>query len=162
MKRLTISVHACTETLALLIAVAWADGRLDDKERDGVRGAAQVLNLNKALRDRLDQLLEKPAKVSEINVAPLSARDRAFAYVAAAWMAHVDGVLAPEEKAVLDEIGAALGFDEQRKDELVVIAKHLEPLPEGARSWSEEITRLFKQIPPALEEPGDEFEIAFE
>lgn len=162
MKRLTISVHACTETLALLIAVAWADGRLDDKERDGVRGAAQALNLNKDLRDRLDQLIEKPARVSELGIAGLSARDRAFAYVAAAWMAHVDGVLDPKEKTLLDELGEALAFDAQRQAELVVIARHLEPLPDGVRSWSEEITRLFKRIPPALEEPGADFDVAFE
>lgn len=161
MKRLTISVHACTETLAMLIAVAWADGRLDDKERDGVRGAAEVLNLNKALRERLDQLIEKPAKVSELSLEPLSARDRAFAYVASAWMAHVDGVLDPREKALLDELGEAFAFDEKRQAELVVIARHLEPLPDGVRSWSEEITTLFKRIPPAIEEPGDDFEVVF-
>ena len=45
MKRLTISADACTETLALLIAMAWADGRLDDKEKEGVRAASEVFNL---------------------------------------------------------------------------------------------------------------------
>ena len=162
MKRLTISVHACTETLALLIAVAWADGRLDDKERDGVRGAADALNLNKTLRDRLEQLIEKPAKVSELSLEALSPRDRAFAYVASAWMAHADGVLDPQEQALLDELGEALAFDAKRQTELMAIAEKLEPRPDGERSWSEEITRLFKRIPPAIEEPGGELDIVFE
>src|SRR5262249_31442156 len=107
MKRLTISGDACTETLAILIAVAWADGRLDEQEKAGVRGAAQVLNLTKVLRDRVDLLLEKPAKLSELLLDPLSQRERAFAYVAAAWMAHVDGTVDPKEQALLDELAGA-------------------------------------------------------
>jgi uncharacterized membrane protein YebE (DUF533 family) len=161
MKRLTISGDACTETLAILIAVAWADGRLDEQEKAGVRGAAQVLNLTKVLRDRVEQLLEKPAKLSELLLEPLSPRERAFAYVAAAWMAHVDGKLDAKEQALLDELGKALGFGTERQGELVAVAKSLEPLPEGARKWSEEITRLFKAIPPQLEEPGGDFEVSF-
>jgi tellurite resistance protein len=161
-KRLTINGNTCTETLALLIAVAWADGRLDDDEKAGVRGAAQVFNLTKVLRDRVEELLEKPAKVSELLLEPLSTRDRAFAYVAAAWMAHVDGVLDPAEKVLLDEIAAALDLGADRQAELAKVARGLEPLPEGARKWSEEITRLFKAIPAQLEEPGSDFEVAFE
>jgi uncharacterized membrane protein YebE (DUF533 family) len=161
MKRLTISGDACTETLAILIAVAWADGRLDEQEKAGVRGAAQVLNLTKVLRDRVEQLLEKPAKLSELLLEPLSPRERAFAYVAAAWMAHVDGKLDAKEQALLDELAKALGLGKERQGELVTVAKSLEPLPEGARKWSEEITRLFKAIPPQLEEPGGDFEVSF-
>jgi uncharacterized membrane protein YebE (DUF533 family) len=161
MKRLTISGDACTETLAILIAVAWADGRLDEQEKAGVRGAAQVLNLTKVLRERVETLLEKPAKLSELLLEPLSQRERAFAYVAAAWMAHVDGKVDPKEQALLDELAKALAFGKERQGELVAIAKSLEPLPEGARKWSEEITRLFKAIPPQLEEPGGDFEVSF-
>jgi hypothetical protein len=49
----------------------------------------------------------------------------------------------------------------ERQAELTGIAKGLEPLPEGARYWSEEITRLFKAIPPELEEPKGDFEVSF-
>ena len=47
MKRLTIGADACTETLALMITMAWADGRLDDVEKESVLEAAQVFNLTK-------------------------------------------------------------------------------------------------------------------
>jgi hypothetical protein len=90
--------------------------------------------------------------VTELLLEPLSPRDRAFAYVAAAWMAHVDGVLDQAEQTLLAEIAAALGLDATRQAELAKIARGLEPLPEGARKWSEEITRLFKAIPAQLEE----------
>jgi len=33
-------VQACVETLAMLVAMAWADGHLDETERAGVLAAA--------------------------------------------------------------------------------------------------------------------------
>jgi tellurite resistance protein len=162
MQRLTISVHACTETLGLLVAMAWADGRLDDNEKDGVRGAAQVFNLSKDSRDRIDALLEKAPAVEDVNVDKLSARDRAFAFVAAAWMAHVDGTLDPTEEKMLAEIGSKLDLGDARQKQLITTAKELEPLPEGKRSWSTELTRLFKAIPAEIEETDGEFEVVFE
>ena len=161
MKRLTISTNACTETLALLIAVAWADGRLEDKERDGVRGAAEVLNLPKALRDRLEKLLEKPVSLDDLLFETLSARERAFAFVAAAWMAGIDAKVDAKEAALLLEIGKQLSIEPARQKELAKITKSLDPLPDGVKSWSAEITKLFKAIPPQLEEPGGEFEVEF-
>ena len=163
MKRLTIRVAACSETLSLMIALAWADGRLDDNERAGVKGAADVLNLPKELRERLDHALEKPPAIADLKLEDLSARERAFAYVAAAWMAGVDAVLDPKERVMMDNIAARLGITGDRRDKLGEVAKKLEPLPEGASaSWSEQVMKLFKSIPPELEEDHDEFVVEFE
>ena len=57
MKRLTISGDACIETLALLITMAWADGRLDDHEKKAFARPRSVFNLTKELRERLEELL---------------------------------------------------------------------------------------------------------
>src|SRR5438105_14906730 len=115
MKRLTISPDACIEALAILIAMAWADGRLDDRERKGVRAAASVLNLTKELRDRLDKLLEKPMPVEELLVDSLGSRDKAFLYVAAAWLAGIDDDVDPQEQALLDKAGGLLGLSADRR-----------------------------------------------
>jgi uncharacterized membrane protein YebE (DUF533 family) len=161
MKRLTIGADACTETLALLITMAWADGRLDDNEKEGVLAAAQVFNLTKELRDRIDQILQKPMPVDELLVENLSARDKAFAYVAAVWMSGVDSEVDEKEKALLEQAATLLGLDAARKAELELIARDLEPLDRGAGSWTKEIVALFKAIPQRLEGEGD-FEVAFE
>ena len=55
MKRLTISGHACTETLALLITIAWADGRLEEFVGETKEGWA------KGARDGGDEHREIPA-----------------------------------------------------------------------------------------------------
>lgn len=161
MKRLTIGADACTETLALLITMAWADGRLDDNEKDSVLEAAQVFNLTKELRDRLDQILQKPMPLDELLVENLSARDKAFAFVAAVWMSGVDSEVDAKEQALLDQAADLLGLDAARKTELVQVARDLEPLQRGSGSWSKEIVTLFKAIPQRLEGKG-EFEVAFE
>jgi len=166
MKRLTISADACTETLALLITMAWADGRLDDKEKEGVRAASSVFNLTKELRDRLDQILEKPMPIDELLVESMSPRDKAFAFVAATWLSGVDEDVDAKEQELLDRAASLFGFGEARTQELVQIARDLEPLRKADRdegTWTKELVTLFKAIPQRLEGDGNEnFEVAFE
>ncbi len=163
MKRLTISVDACIETLALLITMAWADGHLDDQEKEGVRAAANVFNLTKELRERLDQLIEKPIAVEELLLDGLSARDKAFAYVAAAWLSGVDDDVHAKEEELLGKLAGLLGFTDERRNELARIASDLEPLRKDGKSWATELVALFKAIPARLEGDGTEnFDVAFE
>jgi uncharacterized membrane protein YebE (DUF533 family) len=160
MKQLTISGHTCVETLAILVAMAWADGRLEASEKAGVRGAASVLNLRKELRERLDAVLENPVPIDQILYEEMSVRDRAFAYVAAAWMSGVDDDIDEREESLLDQLGTMLGLDAVRKAELETIARDLgENASSGERKWADELTRLFKAIPPRLEETLDADEI---
>jgi uncharacterized membrane protein YebE (DUF533 family) len=163
MKRLTIGVHACTETLALLIAFAWADGRLEEREKEGVLGAVEVFNLPKDLRDRVGKMLEKPLPLDQILVDTLSHRDRAFAFVAAAWLTGVDQDVDAKEESMLNELAERLGYDEERKRELIAVARDLEPMHDGPHGWAREVTALFKAIPPRLENvPEHEVEVSFE
>jgi hypothetical protein len=57
-----------------------------------------------------------------------------------------------------------MGFSPARKAELGRIARDLEPPGEGGRKWAAEIERLFRAIPPRLEETADleEVEVVFE
>ncbi len=160
MKRLTISADACTETLVLLIIMAWADGKLEDREKAGVQAAASVFNLSKELRGRLDSLMENPLPVDELLVESLSVRERAFAFVAAAWVSGVDDDIDPKEKEMLDRVADLFGFDAARKSELTTIARDLEPGRSSDVNWADEIEKLFKSIPPRLEATSDEeFEV---
>ena len=166
MRRLTISALACTETLRLLIAMAWADGRLDDNEKAGVRGAAEVLNLSKDFRDKLDASLATAIPLDQILFEGLSARDKSFAYVAAVWMSGVDNDVDEKEKAMVERIAKEFGFGDEHKKELDVIASDLSASSSKSgkdRKWQDEIVALFKAIPPRLEkaQPGD-VEVTFE
>ena len=162
-KRLTISPDACTETLAVLIMMAWADGKLDDAEKEGVRAAASVLNLSKELRERLESLLVAPIPVDELLFEAISPRDRSFAFVAAAWMSHVDRDVDEKETALLDQLASMLGLSANQKTELTQIAADLAPGDRPKTAWASEIVTLFKSIPHRLEGGADGmFDVAFE
>ena len=161
MKRLTLSSDACLETLALMIHMAWADGRLEDSEKTGVRAAADVFNLTKELRARLDEILEKSISLEELLLDGLSARDKAFAFVAATWMTGVDDDIDPKEQDTLDKLAELLGFTSDRKKELTAIARDLESV--RGEDWSQDVIKLFRAIPQRLEGDGSEsFEVAFD
>jgi len=159
-KRLTIGLAACTETLARLITMAWADGRLEDTEKAGVRAASDVLNLDKELRARLDALLENPLPVDQLLLEELSPRDGAFAFVAAAWLSAVDGKVDPKEQALLEQAAAALQLSPARRAELEALGREL-AAHHGAGDWSRELVTLFRAIPARLEAPG-EYDVQFE
>lgn len=166
MKRLTIRVEACTEILALLIIMAWADGKLASKEKDSVRAAASVLNLNKSLRARLDSLLEAPVPLDQIIVKNLNPKDRAFAYVAAVWLSGVDEDLDPKESDALRNVAQLLELDDDKQRELAAIAREIAashtPLRKAHKaSWADDLVSLFKAIPKRLEAAPDDVEVEF-
>lgn len=163
MKRLTIGTRACTEILALLVHLAWADKKLAEQEKVGIRAAAGVFNLSKEQRDRLEQAMKSPLPFDQLLLDTLSPRDQAFAYVAAVWLTGVDQDIDPREQDALDETASRLGIDVARKAELTQLARDLEPVPGGKNAWGDALVTLFKSIPARLEaQPIDQVEVAFE
>jgi uncharacterized membrane protein YebE (DUF533 family) len=163
MKRLTIGTRACTEILALLVHVAWADGQLADDEKSGVRAAATVLNLTKEQRARLEDLLAAPVGLDDIIVESLSAHERAYAFVAATWMTGVDAEVHDKEKGALDHIADRFNLDAARRGELSAIARDLLHLHKGKKEWAHDLVTLFKSIPKRLDASDhEELEVAFE
>lgn len=167
MKRLTIGIQACTETMGLLVAMAWADGNLDDEEREGIRAAATTFNLKKDLRDRLETFMDKARPISELELGELVGRDAEFAYVASAWMARIYEGIHEKEESLLDEIGKALKIGDERAEELKKLATDLSA-PKDGETWSKGIAKLFKAIPAVVElsdediEADEDIEVAFE
>lgn len=161
MARLTIRVEACTEILAVLILMAWADGKLQEPEKESIRSAAKVLNLTKELRERLETLLTNPVPLSELLLSNLGGKDRSFAYVAAAWLSGVDEDVDAKEQDKLAELQQALELDDDRAKELRSLASELSKPKKDA--WADELVALFNAIPVRLEASAeDELEVAFE
>lgn len=161
MRRLTISVRACTETMGLLLAMAWADGKLQDEEKQGIRDAASTLNLPKEFRERLETLMQKAPLIGEMKLETLLTREKEFAFVASAWMASVAAGIDEREEALLKAIGDKLGLSDARQGELAGVAIDLAPPIEG-ESWSDGLVQLFKAIPAKVAPADEETEVAFD
>jgi uncharacterized membrane protein YebE (DUF533 family) len=161
-RRLTISSDACAETLAILVAIAWADGRIDEREKASVRGASQIFNLTKEQRAQIDGMLEKASTLDAVHVDRLKERDRDFAYVAAAWMCGVDEEVAGKEEGMLWRLSDLLSIDDERKTELEAVARSLSAAKGAPRQWGDELAALFKSIPPRLDPGAGDIEVTFE
>lgn len=162
MKRLTIRVEACTEILAILIEMAWADGKLEDREKASIKNVTSVLNLTKEHRARVDAMLESPLPLDQVLVANLTPHDRSFAYVAAAWMSAVDEDVDPKESAKLEQVRELLELDTTRATELQDIARELGK-PHDKAGWADDLIKIFKAIPHRLDaSDAEEVEVAFE
>jgi uncharacterized membrane protein YebE (DUF533 family) len=147
--------------MGLLVAMAWADGQLDEEERVGLHDAAQTLNLPKELRERMESFAEKKLSVDDVKLDLLKGIERDFAYVASAWMANVAHGLDDSEIAMLEEIGQRLGLDEARQGELAGMALDL-AAPEAGESWSQGIRQLFSAIRTKVERTVEEVQVDFE
>ncbi|RLB63762.1 MAG: hypothetical protein DRI90_06150, partial [Deltaproteobacteria bacterium] len=121
--------------MGLLVAMAWADGELQDEEKAGIRTAADTMNLNQELRDRLEGYMEEAPPLAALKLDELTPQDAEFAYVAAAWLARVDDSVEEEEWDLLAEIGELLEMDIDRREVLTKLALDLEP-PGKDESWA--------------------------
>lgn len=137
-----LSPEACTEALVLLVAMAWADGKLESVERDGVRAAASTFDLPEAVRARVDRVVERPIPVDELLVETLSPAERAFAFVLGAWLARVDGEVDPREAALLEKAAHLLELDGARVAELSALAAELPARAEGD-GWAGQLKGVF-------------------
>jgi DnaJ-domain-containing protein 1 len=147
--------------MGLLLAMAWADGKLQDEEKQGIRDASSTLNLPKEFRERLEKLMQQAPPLAELKVEGLPTREREFAFVASAWMANVAAGIDEREEALLKAIGDKLELSDVRQGELAGLALDLPPPDEG-ESWSEGLVRLFKTIPAKVEPSLEESEVEFE
>ncbi|MCB9596551.1 MAG: TerB family tellurite resistance protein [Sandaracinaceae bacterium] len=122
-----------------LVAMAWADARLEREEILAIQAAGRVLSLPD---DALDALDEGAPPVSQIANASLDARERELVYLCAAWLASVDGRDDPGEDGLLSELRAALGIDPARATSLRDDARLLHATVPSSMPWWQELERL--------------------
>ena len=98
------------DTLLALIAVAWADGRIDPSEAQGIRQAARDLSLAGADLTDLEAALASPITLADVETVRMDRLTRLFTYAAATGIAEIDGQQTPEEEATLKLLGDRLGL----------------------------------------------------
>ncbi len=113
-----------TNIVKSLIAVAWADGKLQAPEAGVIEG---LLCGFEASDEEEAQLLEyalKPRTLEgDIPLAELSEEDRELLLANAALLTLADGQQSDDEKNVLDQLIEILGFDAKRAADLVESAR---------------------------------------
>lgn len=93
-------------------ALAWADGVIQDSERDAITKLISVAQLSDEDRETATALLDSKVELSTDSISGLSAPAREGIYRAALRMAMVDLDMAKEETAMLARLREGLKIDE--------------------------------------------------
>lgn len=103
-----------------LVAVAWADGRLEPPESGVIEG---LLTGFGASQEEEQELIEyarvRRSLETDIPLSELSQDDRALLLTNAALLTHVDGEQTEGERAVLKRLVALLQVDPQQAKKLI-------------------------------------------
>jgi len=143
----TMSIHLKRESFLAIAAVGWADGRMSREEAAGLVRAAKECGLE---GDDLS-VVEKAAKeggatLDGYDPSALSGWERALTYAIASWLARIDGVVDPSERASLKQLGSALDLPADKLGFAASAAFDVSCLPGGHRPEKYDFAALEKQL----------------
>jgi tellurite resistance protein len=94
-----------------LAAVGTADGAASDEELEALAHAARESGLEGADLEEIKAAARTgKGKFGEVRKLKLTPEERLFAYAIATWLVRVDGMVMPEEKMALMQLGDALNL----------------------------------------------------
>ncbi len=117
-----------------LVAVAWADGKLESGESSVIEGLLSGFDASDAEEQEiLDYAKTRRTLENDIPLADLSQGDRELLLSNAALLTHADGTQSAKEKAVLKKLADVLGFSPGETNEI------LASVSDGALRLSERV-----------------------
>lgn len=137
-----------------LCAIAWADGKVDPREAEGIRGAATQLGLSGEDGAAVERALAQRMGVEEVETIRMNRLTRLFTYAVATWIAHIDGRLAAEEQSVLGLLGDRLGLSAVARDRAKNVVLGMQQAPD--RPGGYDLAKLRSKLSAGLSQIGDE------
>ena len=103
-----------------LVAVAWADGRLEAPEAGVIEGLLCGFDATEEEeKEVLEYAKTKRTLSSDIPLGDMGEEDRELLLANAALLAHADGEQSESEKKLIDDLIGLLGFSPDRADEII-------------------------------------------
>ncbi len=103
-----------------LVAVAWADGKLEAPESGVIEGLLCGFDATpEEEQEILDYAKARRTFENDIPLAELSRDDRELLLANAALLTHADGEQSEQEKALLDKLVQVLGFTATEASEIL-------------------------------------------
>lgn len=87
-----------------LVAVAWADGRVDGEETEVIEALLSAFEIDGADADHIREYAKQPRTLDDVPLTDLSASDRRALLQHAVILTFIDGHQSDEEKAVLNDL----------------------------------------------------------
>ena len=103
-----------------LIAVAWADGKLEQPESGVIEGLLCGFDASEGEEAELLEYARTPRTLeADIPLDQMSEEDRELLLANAALLAHADGEESSNEVALLSKLSDILGFDSERAQAII-------------------------------------------
>ena len=103
-----------------LVAVAWADGKLESGESSVIEGLLTGFDASDAEeQELLEYARTRRTLEKDIPLAELSPEDRELLLANAALLTHADGEQSESEAAVLSQLIAVLGFSDEEAEAIL-------------------------------------------
>jgi uncharacterized membrane protein YebE (DUF533 family) len=144
------------DTILALVAMAWADGKIDPAEAAGIRGAAEQLALSADDAKVMEAAFGRPFSMDEVETVRMNRHTRLFTYAAAVWIATVDGGVTTDEEQVLSGLGDRLGLSQVARDRAKGVALGLRNGPPSTRPGGFDLVALKSQLSAGLSQIGDD------
>ena len=108
-----------TAIVMALIAVAWADGQMEDTESSVIDGLLAGFDASPAEEEELAAYAKIRRSLEDVKIDGLSRDDRELLLGNAALLTHADGDQSEDEERVLARLSAILGFADQEAFQIV-------------------------------------------
>ena len=102
-----------------LVVVAWADGRMDDDEKQVLEALIAAFDLSEEDSDTIVEYARTPRTLDDVPLSTLSAEDRRLLLQHAVVLTYVDGVQSEDEKLVLAALVKKLHLPVSQADALI-------------------------------------------
>jgi tellurite resistance protein len=103
-----------------LVAVAWADGKVEQPEEDVIEGLLAGFDASEDEEQEIREYAkEKRTLDKDIPLGELSKEDRELLLANAALLTHADGEQSDSEKALLDKLVTLLEIDATEAEEIL-------------------------------------------
>lgn len=87
-----------------LVAVAWADGRMDGEESEVIEALLSAFEVAEADAEQIREFAKEPKKLEDVPLTELSASDRRMLLQHAVILTYIDGEQSSEEKTILGDL----------------------------------------------------------
>lgn len=112
--------------LKLLVALAWADGRVDEEEIEVVNALLDAYGANDEEAEEIRTWAKTRRTLDDVDVSDLTVSDTELALQHAVLLTYIDGEQSDKEVELLDSFCAKLGFTKEAAA----------PILESADAWA--------------------------
>lgn len=107
-----------------LVAVAWADGRMDGEEAEVIEALLSAFDIEGEDAEKVRAYAKTPKTLDDVPLTDLSASDRRLLLQHAVILTYIDGHQSEEEVRILDELIERLHIPKTEAKVLLEASEH--------------------------------------